>query len=50
MKRAGWKIDVSGLTLDNLSSGFDRETDINDIEPSIPIAVICVSPYLTPSR
>lgn len=31
-------------------SGLERETDIKDTDPSKPKAVICVSPYLTPSK
>ncbi len=48
--RDGWKIDESGLTGDSLSNGFERETDMKEIEPKIPIAVIWVSPYFTPSK
>jgi len=36
----GWKIEVIGFIADNLSNGFERETDIKDIDISIPIAVI----------
>jgi hypothetical protein len=50
MNNAGWKIEVKGRTDDNLSNGLDRETDMKETDPSIPIAVICVSPYFTPSR
>ena len=50
MKLAKWKIEFKGWTLESLSNGFDRDTDMNDTDPSTPMAVICVSPYLTPSR
>jgi hypothetical protein len=40
MKSAGWKIEVSGRTGERRSSGFDRDTDMNDTDPSMPIAVI----------
>lgn len=50
MNKAGWKIEVKGRTFESLSRGLDLETDINEIEPSNPIAVSCESPYLTPSR
>lgn len=43
-------MDVSGRTGDNLSSGFDLDTDMKEIDINIPVAVIWVSPYLTPSR
>ena len=50
MNREGWKMDVKGRTLESLSKGFDRETDMNETDPKSPNAVIWVSPYLTPSR
>ena len=40
-------MEVRGLTLESFSSGFARETDMKDMDMSIPMAVIWVSPYLT---
>lgn len=48
--KAGWKMDVIGLTELSLSSGFDLLMAMKDTDVSIPRAVICLSPYLTPSR
>jgi hypothetical protein len=39
-KSEGWKIDERGRTAESLSNGFERETDIKEIEPRIPMAVI----------
>jgi len=47
---AGWKIDVNGRTFDSRSNGLDLETDMKDTEPNNPSAVICESPYFTPSK
>jgi len=33
MNRDGWNIEVRGLTLDSLSRGLARETDMYDIDP-----------------
>lgn len=48
--KAGWKIDVIGLTELSLSSGLDLLMVMKDTDISIPRAVICLSPYFTPSR
>lgn len=48
--KAGWKMDVIGRTGLSLSRGFERLMVMNDTDISIPRAVICRSPYLTPSR
>ena len=50
MKSAGWKMEVKGFTLDNFARGLERETEKKEMDPKIPIPVICVSPYFTPSR
>lgn len=50
MNKAGWKMDVIGLTQLSLSSGLDLLIVMKDTDISIPRAVICLSPYLTPSR
>lgn len=47
---AGWKMDVIGRTELSLDSGLALLMVINDTDMSIPRAVICLSPYLTPSR
>lgn len=47
---AGWKIDVSGRTGLSLSIGLDLLMVMSDAAISMPVAVICLSPYLTPSR
>lgn len=43
-------MDVIGLTELSLDSGFALLMVMNDTDMSIPRAVICLSPYLTPSR
>ena len=40
-------MDVNGLTFDSRSRGLARETLMYETVPNIPMAVICVSPYLT---
>ena len=49
-KRAGWNIDVIGRTGLSLSSGLERLIVMNDTDISMSRAVICLSPYLVPSR
>lgn len=43
-------MDVIGRTGLSLDSGLALLMVINDTDMSIPRAVICLSPYLTPSR
>lgn len=49
-KRAGWKMDVIGRTGLSLERGLDLLIVMNDTDINIPSAVICLSPYLTPSK
>lgn len=48
--RAGWKKDVRGRTQLSLSKGLDRLMVMKETDMSMPKAVICLSPYFTPSR
>jgi hypothetical protein len=49
-REEGWKREVMGRTLLSLSSGLDLDTLMKVTDMSMPMAVICVSPYLMPSR
>ena len=47
---AGWKIDVSGRTGASCGRDLACEIVMKEMDMRMPVAVICLSPYLIPSR